>query len=258
MISCNYVYRKSLQKNQIIHVFRGFMMKNAFFVFLLTVSTVAINASMSEQDAAVLRSFYPDVVCCDTDALVESNPLPNPLHEAVVTAGTTLYGFAVKAKDKAVEVGNSAYVAGVSAKNTAAPYVPKPVVDAKHYVSGKFAEAKDWAYPATVEEKSRMSKMWNATVFGHEGAGKYVIVSAVTAAALVAAYAAYCFAQPTLEDQVVALVGKAQENPNVVLQELPGILAQCSNDDVRVEVLHYVLSQVVITPEIAAAFNLQQ
>jgi len=214
------------------------MLKNSFFVVFLTVSAVAFGSS----DYSRMNMH-------------ESNPVVQTLADGFSQAGSAVKSRTVSAVD--------AVVSNVS------PYVPQQAVDAKNYVTtsaqasyawtaNKLGQAKNWALPVKQEEKSRFSKAWNATVFGHQGAGKYAIVSTAAAAAIVAAYAAYCFAQPTLEDQVVALVGKAQANPNAVLNELPGILAQCSNDDVRVEVLHFVLSQVEITPEIAAAFNLQR
>lgn len=223
-------------------------MKNAFFVVFLTVSTVVVSSDNSVSDSSInnaaarVGSMAKNVAVGTKEAAIGAK---DAVVSTVTPYASAAKGAAVGAKDAVV--------------STVALYVPQPLVNAKNSVAGKFAQLKNWAFPQpVVEEKSRFSKVWNATVFGYEGAGKYVVVSTAAAAAIVAAYAAYCFAQPTLEDQVIALVNKAQANPNVVLQELPGILAQCSSDDARIEILHYVLSQVVITPEIAAAFNLQQ
>jgi|GEM_PF-1347901 len=106
--------------------------------------------------------------------------------------------------------------------------------------------------------KNQASKAWNADLFGYTGAGKYAIVATASAVVLLSGYAVYALNQQSVEDQVIALVQKAQKNPNVILQALPAILDVCDNDDMRIEVLQYVLSHVEITPEIATAFNLQQ
>lgn len=105
--------------------------------------------------------------------------------------------------------------------------------------------------------QDKASKAWNADFFGYPGAGKYAIVATVSAAVLASGYAIYVANSVSLEDQVVALVQMAQKNPNIILQKLPAILAQCDNDDMRIDILEYVLSRVVITSEIAKAFNLQ-
>lgn len=237
--------------------FRGFMIKNSLFAVLLTISTVVFSYELPNELGASLEKGLFGEFSVERPDLFDVTTEQNPLNDAV-NAGCV----AVTNSKAYAAVASAAPTVFSNYKNESFDgYVDMDKAIEANPLSDKVsklsAQAKNLFFSSKAEEKSRFSKVWNADVFGYKGAGKYVVASAA-AAVLVAAYAVYSFARPTLEDQVVALVDKAQENPNLVLQELPGILAQCSNNDVRVQVLHYVLSQVAITPEIASVFNLQQ
>lgn len=105
--------------------------------------------------------------------------------------------------------------------------------------------------------KNKAQDAWNADLFGYKNGGKYAIVATGASAVLLAvAYTYSAFSKKSIEDQISILLQKAQCNPNIILAELPTILAQCQNDNMRVEVLEYVLSNVKITSEIAAAYHL--
>lgn len=106
------------------------------------------------------------------------------------------------------------------------------------------------------DTNSAFSRAWNAELFGYEGAGKWAIVSTAAALSMITAYVVSLSSTPTFEVRVAQLVAKAQKNPNVLVQELPALLAQCSDDERRTALLAYVLSHVHVTPEIEAAFSL--
>jgi hypothetical protein len=134
----------------------------------------------------------------------------------------------------------------------------------------KLASAASWYKKSTEEllensskiqpvvlDKAWYSKAWNAEIAGYKNAGKYVIVgSAVVVTALVTAYSLGYFSKTvTIEQMVDDLIAQAQENPNVVIVQLPKILASCKDDHMKEAVFKYVLSNITLTPEIKKAFN---
>ncbi|MBP6892047.1 hypothetical protein KBB68_00540 [Candidatus Babeliales bacterium] len=106
-------------------------------------------------------------------------------------------------------------------------------------------------------EQAWYNKVWNAEIAGYQGAGKYVIVgSAVVATALLTAYYLGYFSKTVnIVPMVENLIAQAQQDPNVVIEELPKILALCENEQLKKNVFKYVLSNVVLTAEIKKAFN---
>ena len=106
-------------------------------------------------------------------------------------------------------------------------------------------------------EQAWYSKACNAELFGYKDGGKYVIVgSAVVVTALLTAYYLGCFSKTvSIEQMVDDLIMQAQENPNIVIVKLPKILASCKDEQMKLRVLQYVLSNVTMTPEIKKAFN---
>ena len=106
-------------------------------------------------------------------------------------------------------------------------------------------------------EQAWYNKAWNAEIAGYQGAGKYVIVgSTVVATALLTAYYLGCFSKTVSIAQMVDnLIAQAQENPNIVIVELPKILALCEDEQMEKNIFKYVLSNVVLTAEIKKAFN---
>ncbi len=241
-------------------------MKNTYFLVALSFSVMAIHGADNEvRYNDINMGFDKGYAPSSAFDTAENNPISDLVGKHVVQPV-------------------DAYVVQPFNKHVVQPVsnnIPKPVVEFAQSAQKRASDVAGYAQksvsdlltaaqirlglvqpvvekPLSVWEKckNQVSKAWNAEIFGYAGAGKYAIVAA-SAATILSVYAMYALTQKTLEDQVIALVQKAQKNPNVILQELPVILAQCDNDDVRIEVLEYVLSRVVITSEIAAAFNLQ-
>lgn len=138
-----------------------------------------------------------------------------------------------------------------SSEHSAEPKVFNAIVQ-------KFNQMVDFntSKPTTIEPW--YSKAWNAEIAGYKGVGKYVIVgtSVVLTAALTAYYLGYFDKNVTVEQMMDNLIAQAQENPNIVLVELPKILASCKDEHMQLMVLQHVLSNVEITPEIKKAFVL--
>jgi len=229
-------------------------MKNTYFLVVLSFAAVAVHGSdyadlNGNACGAGLDPYAVTTVASDSPmALAFDNHIVKPICTHVVAPVKT-------------------YVIEPVIKNTLKP-VSDFVVSMKQKASDLVLDAKvrlGYAQPVVEVKmsawdkcKDKASKAWNADLFGYTGAGKYAIVATASAVVLLSGYAVYALSQQSVEDQVIALVQKAQKNPNVILQGLPAILDCCENDDMRVDVLQYVLSHVVITPEIAIAFNLQQ
>lgn len=111
---------------------------------------------------------------------------------------------------------------------------------------------------SSIQNQAWYEKAWNAEIAGYKGAGKYVIVTTAVATALLTAYYLGFFDKTsvTLEQRVDDLISQAQADPNIVIIELPKILALCKNKKMKTYVQEYVLKNVVITPEIQEAFGL--
>ncbi len=109
---------------------------------------------------------------------------------------------------------------------------------------------------SSIQNQAWYEKAWNAEIAGYKGAGKYVIVTTAVATALLTAYYLGFFDKTsvTLEQRVDDLIFQAQADPNIVIVELPKILALCKNEKMKTYVQEYVLKNVVITPEIQEAF----
>lgn len=153
--------------------------------------------------------------------------------------------------EKYVESSN-AVVAGSEAL-LANPFEPSIDVD-KH--AGIIADTVAKMVNRTPEQ-AWYNKAWNAEIAGYKDGGKYVIIgSAVVVTALVTAYYLGYFSKTvTIEQMVDDLIAQAQENPNVVIVQLPKILASCKDDHMKKAIFKYVLSNITLTPEIKKAFN---
>ncbi len=130
------------------------------------------------------------------------------------------------------------------------------IVTELNYVAN--LEATQTLTPPFIVVQPWYSKAWNAEIAGYQGAGKYVIVGTfATATALVTAYyLGYFDKAVSIEQMVDDLIAQAQENPNVVIVELPKILASCKDASVQKYIAMHVLANVEMTPEIKEAFAL--
>ncbi len=149
---------------------------------------------------------------------------------------------------------DAAKATGTGAVNTAGEFLKSlPRIDEAKNNKGDIGVQN----PILMQSQPWYQQAWNAEIAGYKGAGKYIIVgSAVVVTAVLAAYyLGYFDKKVTVEKMVDTLIEQAQTDSNIIIAELPKILALCKNKQMKRAVLQKVLANVVITPEIKKAFS---
>lgn len=101
----------------------------------------------------------------------------------------------------------------------------------------------------------RLHVICDTQIFEYNGARKCFIAASVCTMTGVAAYLIY-FIKFALKRQVDNLIERAQEDPNIIITELPEMLKDSKKEDVE-KIVKYVLARIKITEEINKAFSLK-